>query len=108
LIDAPDARRYKRKPFPDGASLMANTRSAKKMIRKIAQRTAVNRDRRSASRSAVRKVEDAIAAGNKAEALVALKEAEPALVRAAQKGLFQKNRASRKVARLTSRVRAMA
>lgn len=87
---------------------MANTRSAKKMVRKIARRTAINRDRRSASRSAVRKVEDAITAGNKAEALAALKEAEPALMRAVQTGLFQKNRASRKVARLTHRVRVMA
>jgi small subunit ribosomal protein S20 len=87
---------------------MANTRSAKKMIRKIARKTAINRDRRSTTRSAVRKVEDAIAAGNKAEALSALKQAEPALMRAAQKGLSQRNRASRKVARLTHRVRAMA
>lgn len=86
---------------------MANTRSAKKMIRKISRRTAVNRDRRSTGRSAVRKVEDAIATGNKADALAALKAAEPALMRAAQKGLFQKNRASRQVARLTRRVRAM-
>jgi small subunit ribosomal protein S20 len=87
---------------------MANTRSAKKMIRKIARRTAVNRDRRTASKTAVRKVEDAITVGDKAAALAALKEAEPALMRAAQTGLFQKNRASRKVARLTHRVRAMA
>jgi small subunit ribosomal protein S20 len=104
----PEARRYKRKPFWNGASLVANTRSAKKMIRKIARKTEVNRDRRGTSRTAVRKVEDAITAGNKTEALAALKEAEPALMRAAQKGLFQKNRASRKVARLTHRVRAMA
>jgi small subunit ribosomal protein S20 len=87
---------------------MANTRSAKKMIRKIARRTAVNRDRRTASKTAVRKVEDAITVGDKAAALAALKEAEPALMRAAQTGLFQKNRASRNVARLTHRVRAMA
>jgi small subunit ribosomal protein S20 len=87
---------------------MANTRSAKKMIRKIARRTAFNRDRRTASKTAVRKVEDAITVGDKAAALAALKEAEPALMRAVQTGLFQKNRASRKVARLTHRVRAMA
>jgi small subunit ribosomal protein S20 len=87
---------------------MANTISAKKMVRKIQRRTATNRERRSATKSAVRKVEDAIAAGRKDEALAALKQAEPALARAAQKGLFHKNRAARKISRLTSRVRAMA
>lgn len=87
---------------------MANTRSAKKMTRKIARLTAINRNRRGVSKTAVRKVEDAIVAGNKAEALTELKQAEPALMRAAQKGLFHKNRAARKVARLSRRVRAMA
>jgi small subunit ribosomal protein S20 len=87
---------------------MAQTPSAKKMIRKIARRTAINRARRSATRSAVRRVEDAIAAGNKSEALTALKHAEPVLVRAAQKGLIHRNGAARKISRLTRRVRAMA
>jgi small subunit ribosomal protein S20 len=83
---------------------MANTTSAKKAVRKIARRTAVNKSRRSRTRTAVRKVEEAIAAGNRAAAVEALKAAEPALMRAAQKGVIHKNNASRKVSRLTAQI----
>ncbi len=86
---------------------MANTTSAKKMIRKIARKTVVNRNRLSAVRTVVRKVEEAITAGDKNAAQNALSLAEPALARAASKNLFHKNRAARKIARLTSRVRAI-
>jgi small subunit ribosomal protein S20 len=80
---------------------MANTKSAKKAARQIARRTVVNKSRRSRMRTAVRRVEEAIAAGDRAGALVAMANAEPALVRAAKKGVLHRNAAQRKVSRLT-------
>jgi small subunit ribosomal protein S20 len=79
---------------------MANTKSAKKATRKIEARTAVNRMRRSRMRTFVKKVEAAIAAGDKAGAAEAFKAAEPEIARAAQKGIVHANTASRKVSRL--------
>ncbi|MCJ2051399.1 30S ribosomal protein S20 [Methylobacterium sp. J-070] len=87
---------------------MANTASAKKMTRKIAKRTAINRSRRSRMRTFVRKVEEAIASGNQQDALTALRVAEPEMMRAAQRGIVHKNNASRKVSRLAARVKALA
>ncbi len=87
---------------------MANTTSAKKMTRKIAKRTEINKARRSRMRTFVRKVEEAIAAGNQAAAAEALRNAEPEIMRAAQKGIVHKNMASRKVSRLAARVKALA
>ena len=63
---------------------MANTKSARKAARKIARRTEINKARRSRMRSAVRNVEEAITSGDKNKALEAMKNAEPALMRAAQ------------------------
>jgi small subunit ribosomal protein S20 len=83
---------------------MANTKSAKKATRKIARRTVVNKSRRSRVRNYVRKVEEAIAAGDRNRAIAVMKEAEPQLMRAAQKGVLHKNTASRKVSRLVSRI----
>ncbi len=83
---------------------MANTKSAKKAARKIARRTEINKGRRSQMRTYVRKVEEAIASGNRDTALAALREAEPIIMRAAQKGVVHKQTASRKVSRLTHRV----
>ncbi len=73
---------------------MANTTSAKKATRKIARRTAINRNRRSRMRTFVKKVEEAIRAGDKDTAAAALKAAEPILMRAAQKGIVHRNTAS--------------
>jgi small subunit ribosomal protein S20 len=87
---------------------MANTPSAKKAARKIARRTAVNRSRRTKMRTYIRKVEEAVAAGDSGAALAALNAAEPIVMRAAQNGIVHKNTASRKVSRLTKRVHAMA
>ena len=87
---------------------MANTTSAQKAVRKIARRTAINRSRRSQMRTFVRKVEEAIAAGDQAAAAAALHQAEPLVMRAAQKGILHKNTASRKISRLSLRVRAIA
>jgi small subunit ribosomal protein S20 len=87
---------------------MANTKSAKKAVRKIERRTEVNRSRRSQMRTYVRKVEEAIASGDAAQAKAALGEAEPLLMKAAQKGIVHKNTASRKVSRLAARVKTLA
>jgi len=83
---------------------MANTTSARKATRKIARRTEINKGRRSKMRSFVRKVEEAIATGDRAKALAALKEAEPVIMRSAQKGVVARNTASRKVSRLSHRI----
>jgi small subunit ribosomal protein S20 len=83
---------------------MANTSSARKAARKIARRTEINKSRRSKFRNCVRTVEEAIAAGDHAKALAALKEAEPVIMRCAQKGVIHGNVASRKVSRLAHRV----
>jgi small subunit ribosomal protein S20 len=83
---------------------MANTKSAKKATRQIARRTAVNKSRRTRLRSAVRKVEEAITAGDRAAATTAMADAEPALVRAARHGIVHRNAAQRKVSRLAHRI----
>jgi small subunit ribosomal protein S20 len=83
---------------------MANTKSAKKAARQIGRRTAINKSRRSRVRTAVRKVEEAIAAGDRTRALAAMAEAEPAIIRAAQKGVVHRNAAQRKVSRLAHRI----
>jgi len=87
---------------------MANTSSAKKAARKIARRAAINKSRRSRVRTFVRKVEEALASGDKEGAVAAFKAAEPELMRAATKGVLHRNTASRKVSRLAQRVKALA
>lgn len=87
---------------------MANTSSAKKMVRKIERRTAVNKARRSRVRTYLRQVEEAIASGDQKAAQQALKSAQPELHRAVSKGIFHKNTVSRKLSRLSSRIKAIA
>lgn len=86
---------------------MANTSSAKKAARKIEARTEVNKSRRSRMRTFIRKVEEAIAGGDHAKATEALRAAEPEIARASSKGVVHANTASRKVARLNHRVKAL-
>jgi small subunit ribosomal protein S20 len=86
---------------------MANTKSAKKAARQAIRKTNVNKARRSRLKSSVRKVEEAIASGNKEAAAAALKEAEPVIVRSAQKRVVHRKSASRKMSRLAKRVGAM-
>lgn len=86
---------------------MANTPSAKKAVRKIEARTAINKARRSNMRSFLRKVEEAIASGDKAAATEALKNAEPVIHSAAGKGIVHRNLAARKVSRLSGRIKAL-
>lgn len=87
---------------------MANTKSAKKAARQAIRRTAINKSRSSQVKSYVRKVEEAIAAGDKEAARAALAEAQPVMMRSAQKRVLHKKTASRKVSRLTARFKAMA
>jgi small subunit ribosomal protein S20 len=83
---------------------MANTKSAKKAARQSVRRTIVNKSRRSRLRTAVRKVEEAISSGDQTKAAAAMADAEPALIRAAQKGIVHRNAAQRKVSRLAHRI----
>ena len=87
---------------------MANTSSARKAARKIARRTEINKTRRSRMRGVLRKVEEAIASGDLSKAQDAMKQAEPALMRAARQGQVHRNTASRKVSRLTHQIAKIA
>ena len=86
---------------------MANHQSAKKRIRQIRRRSQVNRSRLSRMRTYVKKVEAAIDSGDAAAARDALKAVEPQLMRSAQKGIIHKNTASRKLSRLSARIKSM-
>jgi small subunit ribosomal protein S20 len=83
---------------------MPNIASAKKRVRTIEKRTAINHARKSRVRTFTRKVEEAIASGDKTAAAAALRAAEPEIMRGASKGVTHKNTASRKVSRLAHRV----
>ncbi len=87
---------------------MANTSSARKAARVIARRTAINKSRRSRMRTIVTKVEEAIISGDAGRAREALRQAEPVIMRAAQKGVVHRNAASRKISRLAQRVAKLA
>ncbi|MEO1548829.1 MAG: 30S ribosomal protein S20 [Pseudomonadota bacterium] len=87
---------------------MANSPQAKKRARQADRRADVNRSRRSRMRTFVRKVEEAITAGDQTVAQEALKNAQPELMRCVTKGILHKNTASRKMSRLAQRVKAMA
>ena len=86
---------------------MPSHKSAEKRVRVTAKRTAVNKARRSQIRSAIRTVEEALAAGDKKAATDALKAAEPQIMRGVSKGVVHKNTGSRKVSRLTARLKAL-
>lgn len=86
---------------------MANSPQAKKRARQNEKRFAVNKARRSRIRTFLRKVEEAIASGNKDDAAAALRAAQPELMRGVTKGVFHKNTAARKISRLSARVNAI-
>ncbi|MBN33584.1 MAG: 30S ribosomal protein S20 [Rhodospirillaceae bacterium] len=86
---------------------MANSLQAKKRVRQTARRTAQNRTRVSRIRSYIRKVEEAIVAGDKKIATSALRDAQPEIMRGAKVGVMHKNAASRKVSRLAQRIAKM-
>lgn len=86
---------------------MANTPQARKRIRRNEKRALINGNRISRIRTFVKKVEAAIAGGDKAAAAAALKEAQPELARGVARGVLHKNTASRKLSRLSKRVAAL-
>lgn len=86
---------------------MANTASARKRIRQTAKRTLRNHARKTRMRTFIKKVEAACASGDKAAAADALKEAQPEMQRAVGKGVVHLNTVSRKLSRLSARIKAM-
>ena len=87
---------------------MATHKSAEKRARQTKRRTAVNGARRSRLRGSIKKVEEAIAAGDKKAALAALRAAQPEIQRGAASHVIAKNAAARSVSRLNARIKAMA
>ena len=87
---------------------MANTPGAKKAIRKIERRTAVNKNRRSRVRTYLRRFDEAVSAGDRAAAEAAFVEAQSELMRAVSKGVVHKNTGSRKVSRLHAQLKKLA
>ncbi len=86
---------------------MANHKSSEKRIRTTAKVTAVNTARRNRIRTFVRKVMDAITAGDVTAAEAAFKAAQPEIQRGVSKGVLNKSAASRKLSRLSARVKAV-
>lgn len=86
---------------------MANTDSARKRIRQTEKRTARNKARKSRVRTYVRKLEEAIASGDKGAAQEAFRAAQPEMQRAVTKGTLHANTVSRKISRLSARVKAL-
>jgi small subunit ribosomal protein S20 len=86
---------------------MANHKSAEKRARQTERRTAANAKRRSRVRTSIKKVEAAIAAGDKTAAAAALREAQPEIQRGALARVVAPNAASRRVSRLNARIKAM-
>jgi len=90
-----------------GTTIMANSPQAKKRARQNEKRFAINKARRSRIRTFLRKAEEAIASGDKEAAAAAVRAAQPELMRGVSKGVYHKNTASRKISRLTARVKAL-
>ncbi|MEO3471075.1 30S ribosomal protein S20 [Roseomonas sp. CAU 1739] len=86
---------------------MANTDSARKRIRQTEKRTARNKARKSRVRTYVRKLEEAIATGDKTAAQEAFRAAQPEMQRAVTKGTLHANTVSRKISRLSARVKSL-
>ena len=86
---------------------MANTPQSKKRARQNERKLEVNKARRSRIRTFLKKVEEAISSGDKNAANTALKSAQPELMRGVSKGVYKKNTASRKMSRLSSRVKSL-
>jgi len=86
---------------------MAHHKSAKKRIRRNARRTEVNGARIGRVRTFLRKVEEAIASGDKAAAQAVYKAAQPEIYRGVSKGVLHKNTAARRLSRLSARIKAL-
>lgn len=86
---------------------MANTKSAKKRIRRNGRKEVVNKTRLSRIRTFIKKVETAIAAGDKDAAETSFKTLQPEFQRGVAKGLFHKNTFARKTSRLSKGIKAI-
>lgn len=86
---------------------MANHKSAEKRIRQTERRTIVNRSRMSRIRTFVKRVETAIASGNREAAQEAFKAAQPEMQRGVTKGVLHANTVSRKLSRLSGRIKTL-
>lgn len=86
---------------------MAHHRSAQKRIRQTDRRTEVNRAREGRIRTFIRAVETAIVSGDKNAAQEALKNAQPKIMSGVSKGVLRLGTASRKMSRLSARVKAI-
>lgn len=86
---------------------MANIKSAKKRIKVIEKKTALNKARKSQIKTAIRRFEEAVAAGNKEEATQKFQYAQKKISQVASKGTIHKNAASRKVAKLAKKLNSM-
>lgn len=86
---------------------MANSKQAKKRVRRNANRTEINRARRGRIRTSIKIIEAAVEAGDKAAATEALRAAQPEVARGVSKGVLKKKTASRKLSRLARSVRTI-
>ena len=86
---------------------MANTPSAKKRVRQLIRKTEVNKARRSRIKTFIKKVEESLISGDSGNAVAAFKQAQPEIQRGVTKGIFHKNTASRKISRLSKRLKAL-
>lgn len=86
---------------------MANSPGSLKRVRKTERRTEINKSRRTRMRGFIRRVEEAIATGDVSSAVEALRAAQPEIMRSVTKGILHKNTASRKISRLSARVKAL-
>ena len=86
---------------------MANSPQARKRARQNEARFAINKARRSRIRTFLRRVEEALASGDKAAAETALRTAQPELMRGVSKGVLHKNTVARKMSRLSNQVKAL-
>ena len=100
-------RGLKTAPRLSGDSFVANTKSAEKAARRAETNRTRNVALRSRMRSALRKVSDAVTAGNKADAATALKEAQPVIDSLVNKNVIHRNKAARHKSALSSRIKAL-
>ncbi len=86
---------------------MAHHKSAQKRIRQTESRAAINRARASRIKTFIKKVETAIASGDRTRALTALRQAQPEIHRGVNRGALHRNSAARKLSRLSARIKAL-
>jgi len=86
---------------------MPNIESAKKRMRQAARKTEVNRARKSRIRTFIKRIDLALQAGDKSGAELALKLAQPEIMRGVTRGIIHKNTAARKISRMSARIQAL-